>query len=228
MKLFIGFLFLLFSVTCHSQSICVSVDCKDTVRYPIDSVTLNGIVTSPDGITSTTWQVATGTAKIDSPKIPVTVARGLSKGGNIFVFLLTGISAKGAIGTAFDTVIYVGNKPPVAIVGQSIASTDGTAVLSGSNSTDPEGLPLTYSWTQLSGPTTAAIASPTMSNPIVSGMITGTYVFTLTVTDQGGLTSSASQLVQVNLPVVTLIKTVTTVTKYYSDGTSTTTTTTVP
>jgi hypothetical protein len=227
MKYFIGFILLIISIGSKAQSICTSVTCKDTVNYPIDTVALNGIVTSPDGISSTTWQVAVGTAKIDSPKKQVTVARGLSKGGSVFVFILTGISNKGAIGSAFDTVIYVGNKPPVAVVGQSISSIDGTAILSGSNSTDPEGFPLTFSWKQLSGPTTAAIASPAMANPIVSGMINGTYVFTLTVTDQGGLTSSASQLVQVTAPV-TIIKTVTTVVTYYSDGTTKTVTTTVP
>jgi len=58
-------------------------------------------------------------------------------------------------------------------------------------------------------------------------MVNGTYVFTLTVTDSGGLKSSASQLVAVSIPV-TVIKTVTTVVTYYSDGTSTTVVTTVP
>lgn len=228
MKHFIGFILLIFSLGSQAQSICTSVTCKDTVNYPIDTVALNGIVTSPDGISSTTWQTAVGTAKIDSPKNQVTVARGLSKGGNIFVFILTGISVKGAIGSAFDTVVYIGNKPPVAVVGPSLVSTDGTAILSGSKSTDPEGLPLQYSWSQLSGPTIASIASVTMSNPIVSGMINGTYVFTLKVTDQGGLTSTASQLVQVSVPVVTVIKTVTTVVTYFSDGTNKTVITTVP
>jgi K319-like protein len=229
MKHLIGFILLIFSIGSQAQNICVSVTCKDTVKYPIDTVVLNSIVTSADGIASTTWQVATGTVKIDSPKKQITVARGLSKGGNFFVFIMVGVSGKGAVGSAFDTVVYLGNKPPVAVVGPSIASVDGTAVLSGSNSTDPEGLPLTFSWKQLSGPTTAAIASPTMSNPLVTGMINGTYVFTLTVTDQSGLTSSASQLVQVNIPVIIkVIKTVTTITALYAaDGITITSTTTV-
>ena len=228
MKYILLYTFLLFSIGINAQSICISVDCKDTVRYPTDTTVLTGIVTSADGIKSTTWQVAVGTAKIDSPNNQITTARNLSKGGSIFVFILTGISAKGAVGTAFDTVIYVGNQPPVAVVGQSVASTDGTAVLSGSNSYDPEGFPLQFTWVQLSGPTKAAIASPTMSNPLVTGMINGTYVFTLQVLDPGGLSSTASQLVQVNIPV-TQVKTVIVTTKYFSDGsTQTTTVTTVP
>lgn len=225
MKLFIAFLLIIFSITASGQSICVSVDCKDSVKYPQTSVTLNGIVTSADGVKSTVWKVTSGTSVIANVNVDSTTAT-LSASGT-YVYLLTGISLKGAVGTAFDTVIYVGNKSPIAIVGPSLASTDGTAVLSGDKSTDPEGLPLTYLWTQLSGPTTAVIASPTIANASVSGMGNGTYVFTLTVMDSGGLKSSASQLVAVTVPV-TVMKTVTTVVTFYSDGTTKTVVTTVP
>lgn len=226
MKQLIGFLLVIFSLTASGQSICVSVDCKDTVKYPQTSVTLNGIVTSADGVKSTVWKVTSGTSVIANINVDSTTAT-LSVSGT-YVYLLTGISLKGAVGTAFDTVIYIGNKSPIAVVGPSLASTDGTAVLSGDKSTDPEGLPLTYSWTQLSGPTTAVIASPTISNASVSGMGNGTYVFTLTVTDSGGMKSSASQLVAVTVPV-TQLRTVIVTTKYFSDGhTEASTVTTVP
>jgi hypothetical protein len=228
MKIFIGFLLLIISIGCKSQSICVSVNCKDTVNYPIDSVVLNGQVTSPDGIASTTWQVAVGSAKIDNPKSQVTVARGLSKGGNIFVFILTGISVKGAVGSAFDTVIYIPNQPPIASCGPSYTDTTTTGVLTGSG-TDPEGGPITFLWTQINGPNQAVINSPTFQNPLITGLITGTYIFQLTVTDNGGLTGTATQTVYVTLPV-TQLKTVTvttvTKTKYFSNNTTTTTTTT--
>ena len=217
---------IIFSVTASGQSICVSVDCKDSVKYPQTSVTLNGIVTSSDGVKSTVWKVTSGTSVIANTTVDSTTAT-LSASGT-YVYLLTGTSLKGAIGTAFDTVIYVGNKPPIAKVGPSIASTDGTATLSGAGSSDPEGQPITYSWKQLSGPTTATIASPSTVNPTVTGMVNGTYVFTLIVTDPGGLASTASQLVAVNLPV-TQVKTVIVTTKYFSDGhTETTTVTTIP
>jgi PKD domain len=225
MKHFISALILFTALGCNGQNICVSVDCKDTITYPQTSVTLNGIVTSSDGVKSVLWKVTSGTSVIANTTVDSTTAT-LSTSGT-YVYLLTGTSLKGAVGTAFDTVIYVGNKPPVAVVGQSLASTNGTATLSGDKSTDPEGLPLTYKWSQLSGPTAAIIDSPTIANPSVSAMVTGTYVFKLTVTDSGGLSSSASQLVAVNLPV-TIIKTVTTIVTYYSDGTTKTVVTTVP
>jgi hypothetical protein len=226
MKLLIYCLLIFVSVRCSAQSICVSVNCKDTVKYPQDTVTLNSIVTSGDGIKSTKWSVTSGVATIDSPFALNTVARKLSSSG-VYVFSLTAITNQGATATAFDTVIYIGNKPPKAIVGANFTDTTNTAVLSGSNSTDPEGLPLTYSWIQSSGPNAATINTPTMANPLLSGLVNGTYVFTLTVKDSGGLTSSASQTVTVAIPV-TLVKTVTVITKYWSDGTTTVTTTTVP
>lgn len=223
MKIILSIL-LLVSLNVHAQNICVSVDCKDTIKYPT-IISLNGLTQSTDGVKSRAWAVLKGNATIILGSVDTTVAIAQSDG--LYIFQLTGTSNKGAIGIAFDSVIYIANKVPAAIVGPSVLSTDGTAVLSGSNSTDPEGLPLTFSWTQLSGPSTAAIASVTMSNPIITGMINGTYVFTLTVTDSGNLTSTASQLVQVTTPV-TLVKTVTTVVKTYSDGSVITVVTTVP
>jgi hypothetical protein len=67
-----------------------------------------------------------------------------------------------------------------------------------------------------------------MSNPLLSGLVNGNYVFTLTVTDSGNKTSSATQNVNVAI-VKTLIKTVIVTTKYYDDGsTEVSTVTTTP
>lgn len=224
MKIFLPIL-LLVSLNLQAQNICVSVDCRDTIKYPI-VISLNGLTQSTDGVKSRLWTVIKGTATIDNSSKDSTIATTNADG--LYIFQLTGTSNKGATGIAFDSVVYVANKPPIAIVGPSVASTDGTAILSGSNSTDPEGISLTFNWTQLSGPTTAQIAGATMSNPIVSTMVNGTYVFTLTVNDNGNLTSTASQLVQVTIPP-TQLRTVIVTTKYFSDGHSeSTTVTTVP
>jgi hypothetical protein len=218
------FISFLFSIACHGQNICVSVDCKDTVRYPT-VITLNGSVTSSDGVKSTVWSIKLGSGAINNVNIDSTFATASTDG--LYIYQLIGTSNKGSAGVAFDSVIYFANKPPQAVTGPTVNTATNTAVLSGSGSFDVEGLPLTYLWSELSGPNVATINTPTMSNPIVSGLINGTYTFRLTVTDRGGLTNTATQSVVVTIPV-TVIKTVTTVTTYYSDGTVTTVTTSVP
>ena len=86
------------------------------------------------------------------------------------------------------------NVPPIANAGPDVQGAEGVFTqLDGSTSSDPEGLPLTYSWTQIAGPT-AAIGNPNISIldigvPSVGGA-GGMLSFQLTVTDAGGLSSS--------------------------------------
>lgn len=221
MRFLIPILFL--SITAHAQSICVSVDCKDSVKYPT-VLTLNGSSTSSDGIKSRLWTTITGTATINNQNVDSTFVT--AKNDGLYVFQLTSASNKGAIGTAFDSVFYVANKPPTASCGASYTDTTTAGVLTGSG-TDPEGGAITFQWQQVNGPNQAAITSPTFQNPLITGLITGTYIFQLSVRDSGGLVGAATQNVYVALPK-TIIKTVTTITVYYSDGSSTTSTSTVP
>ena len=86
----------------------------------------------------------------------------------------------------------VGNSPPVANAGpDQIGVSAGSITLDGSASYDPENDPLTYSWTQLSGPG-VTLAAPTAVKTTFTAAAGQTYVFRLTVTDPGGLSSSAT------------------------------------
>jgi hypothetical protein len=82
------------------------------------------------------------------------------------------------------------NQPPVANAGADInlnAGITGTT-LQGTGS-DPEGNTVTFSWTQVSGPTVTITGAAT-ATPAISGLTNGnTYVFRLTVSD-GALTTS--------------------------------------
>ncbi|HEV3327195.1 MAG TPA: carbohydrate-binding protein, partial [Puia sp.] len=70
--------------------------------------------------------------------------------------------------------------------------------LSGAASTVTNGTIAAWSWTQQSGPATAVINSPKAESTVVSGLSAGVYVFTLTITDNTGKTSSATVQVTVN------------------------------
>ncbi len=112
MKLLFLFIIMIACISAKAQTsaICIQVDCRDTIRYPQDTVTLNGIITSADGLKTPKWRVLWGTSNpvtLDNASSVSTVARGLSKGGSLFVFSLTDTSLNGAIGVAYDSVIYV-------------------------------------------------------------------------------------------------------------------------
>ncbi len=83
-------------------------------------------------------------------------------------------------------------KPPVANVGPANIQTNAANVpLDARGSTDPNGLPLTFSW--VSANPTATLLNPTSATPIAMlGDNRGDYVFTVTVTNSAGLSSSAS------------------------------------
>jgi hypothetical protein len=86
----------------------------------------------------------------------------------------------------------VGNSPPVANAGpDQLGATSGTMTLDGSASYDPDGDTLSYQWTQISGPT-VALADARAVKTTFTSVAGQTYVFKLTVTDSGGLSSSAT------------------------------------
>src|ERR1039458_9582457 len=85
----------------------------------------------------------------------------------------------------------VGNSPPVANAGPDQVVTGGLVTLDGSASYDPEGDPITYQWSQMSG-ATVALATPTAAKTTFPAVAGQTYVFKLTVTDSGGLSNAAT------------------------------------
>ncbi|UOQ68635.1 malectin [Hymenobacter volaticus] len=68
-----------------------------------------------------------------------------------------------------------------------------STTLSGSG-TDSDGTVAGYAWTQVSGPSPATFSNATTAQPTVSGLVAGSYVFSLIVTDNAGLASAADQV----------------------------------
>lgn len=99
----------------------------------------------------------------------------------------------GVLTTASITNVSVtggANNPPTANAGtdKNLAAGTTSTTLPGSGN-DPEGSPITYSWTKISGPS-ATITNANTATATVSGLTNGsTYVFQLTVSD-GSLSSS--------------------------------------
>lgn len=82
-----------------------------------------------------------------------------------------------------------GNNLPTANAGADKSYSATTAISLSGSGTDSDGSISAYRWTKMSGPT-ASIANASAASTSVSVSAAGTYVFRLTVTDNGGQTDS--------------------------------------
>ncbi len=159
-----------------------------TITLPTNSVNLNGTASwDPDGDAITySWMQTSGpnTASIASDTSATTNVTGLIEG--TYTFTLT--VSDSLLSTPDEVIVIVNsdeNHEPIANAGidQSISLPTNSVVLDGSESYDPDGDAITYSWSQISGPNTASITSGASATTNVTGLIEGTYTFSLTVSD---------------------------------------------
>ena len=82
--------------------------------------------------------------------------------------------------------VRIGNQPPVADAGpDQVNVAAGGVHLDGSASYDPDDDPITYQWSQVSGPTVSVTGANT-AQPAFTAAAAQTYVFRLVVTDDQG------------------------------------------
>ena len=81
------------------------------------------------------------------------------------------------------------NSIPNAGAGSDISISSGSSVSLNGSASDADGSISSYRWTKISGPN-ANIASAGSRATTVSGLTAGSYIFRLTVTDNGGATDS--------------------------------------
>jgi alpha-tubulin suppressor-like RCC1 family protein len=92
-----------------------------------------------------------------------------------------------------------GTQTPVSVAGanQTIPLPTTTGVLDGTGSHDPSGVILYYKWAQVSGPSANTVLDPTYVQCRLAGLVAGTYVYSLTVTDNGWATNTSTITVTV-------------------------------
>lgn len=90
---------------------------------------------------------------------------------------------------SYTNTINNGNKIPVANAGADLNITVPSIIITGSG-TDSDGSIASYTWTQISGPSTATLVNKLTKALTASTLLTGTYVFRLTVKDNSGNTDS--------------------------------------
>jgi PKD repeat protein len=177
---------------------------NQTITLPINSVTLTGSGSETNGtIVSYAWTQAGGpsTATLGSAGQAQTTAGGLVQG--TYVFLLTVTDNSGKTASATVTIIV---KPAVVVVGlpsanagsnQTITLPTNSVTLTGSGS-ESNGTIVSYTWTEVSGPSTATFGTAGQATTTAGGLVAGLYRFQLTITDALGVSASATVQVTVN------------------------------
>ena len=159
-----------------------------------------------DAVGVTGYKVYRNGTQVGTTTTPSYTATGLTA-ATTYSFTVSAYDAAGnnsAQSTAVTvTTASTTNTPPTANAGadQTITLPTNAVTLTGTG-TDTDGTITSYAWTQVSGPTTATITTPSATTTTVTNLAQGTYSFWLTVTDNAGATHADAVFVTVNAAVV--------------------------
>ncbi len=179
-----------------------------SITLPTNSITIpvgGAVVSDSDGtIASQSWAQVGATPSVATVSNSTTLTptfSNLIQGS--YTFRLSATDNLGATCTDdMNVTVSNGNIPPVSDAGvdQSITLPSNSVSVSGSGSYDSDGAIISYAWTKTSGPATYTITAPSSMNTSITGLVAGTYVFQLVVTDNGtpGLTGSDTMTVTVS------------------------------
>ena len=177
------------------------------ITLPKDSALLDGSASAdPDGsIVEYKWSKVAGppSSSITNLSSTQTMTTGLEQGVYQFELVVTDDDGFLNKDTMQVTVLSSTNQPPVANAGadQTIVLPVNSIELDGSASSDPDNNISSYAWTNISGPGPNTIVSISSVKTEVTGLVAGTYLFELRVTDAEGLFSLDTMQVIVSATV---------------------------
>ncbi len=173
-----------------------------SITLPTNSVSLSGAASSDaDGnIVSYSWRKYVGNSgeNITSPNAVQTSVSFTVSGTYGFELTVT----DNAGGNSKDSIVVIvkNNTPPVANAGADkiIQLPENKIFADGRLSYDATGSIVAYQWNYVSGPTGSIIRTATRDTTSIEFIHSGTYIFRLTVKDNGNLSASDDIQVAVN------------------------------
>jgi predicted esterase len=172
------------------------------ITLPSNSTALDGTASKdPDGsIAGYHWTQTVGPAGavMSNRDAATTSVTGLTAGTYTFILEVTdngGLKAYAGVNITVNPAAPVTppnpstNQLPQAAAGanQTIVLPANSTTLDGSASKDPDGSIVAYRWTQTVGPAGAVMGNRDNVSTSITGLIAGSYIFILEVTDNGGL-----------------------------------------
>jgi glucose/arabinose dehydrogenase len=140
-----------------------------------------------------------------SPETTTTISPlGCGSESYYYRIILTVTDAAG-LATTKEVKLYpdctpVVNQPPLAAAGEdkSVRLPVAAVTLAGSGSDPEDGSKVSYTWSQISGPTAVVFGSPAQAITGVSNLLAGLYTFRLLVTDSQGAAAGDDMVLTVN------------------------------
>ena len=173
---------------------------KTAITLPLDSTRIGNVATAGTcRISGYAWTQVSGpsTATIVTPAADSSWFKNLIAGE--YILQLKATDTCGNYATVHDTIIVSSSTTPPTF-GHGSNSTIATPLDSiriGNVATAGTCRIESYSWSQLLGPSTATIVTPTADSSWFKNLVTGTYVFELQVTDTCGQNAMVKDTVNV-------------------------------
>ena len=182
------------TVTNPNQAPVVYVNGVQTLTLPNNTETLNGVVTDdglPNGTLTSSWSQVSGPAAMTFANVNQPVTQATFPVAGQYQLRLSGTD--GQLTSTSDIYVSVNDvgAPTVSITPPFASITLPSTITLTANATDPNGLPLTFQWSESSSAGPATFSAPTSSVTQVSFEAPGNYYLQVVVSNSVLSTTAA-------------------------------------
>jgi hypothetical protein len=179
-----------------NQAPVVNAGPNQTITLPINTVTLDGTATDdglPNGTLIISWSVVSGPGTVNFFNPDEAVTQATFSAASTYVLKLTANDTQ--LRSSATTTVTVNpplDQPPVVNAGPNQTITLPANIVTLNGSATDGGLPLTFSWSAVSGPGPVLFANPSM--PVTTATFAVAGVYNLQLSASNGQTAASSNV----------------------------------